>query len=79
VQLDAPLVPDAALFSLDARQGLRRVGILASRTRRDRDPAQQPAAQDAWVRDTRRGVLRAGGQATNAVTSRNAVGVRYGT
>src|SRR5688572_5178010 len=26
------------------------------------DPAQQPAAQDTWLRDTRRGVLRAGGQ-----------------
>ena len=43
-------------------QGHRPVGVLASRTRRDRRPAQQPAAQDAWLCDTRRGVLRAGGQ-----------------
>jgi hypothetical protein len=40
--------------------GHRPVGVLASRTRRDRDPAQQ--AQDAWLRDTRRGVRLAGGQ-----------------
>src|SRR4051812_19883728 len=43
-------------------QGHRPVGVLAGRTRRDRDPAQQPAAQDAWLCDPRRGVRRAGGQ-----------------
>jgi hypothetical protein len=42
--------------------GHRPVEVLASRTRRDRDPAQQPAAQDARLRDPRRGVRRAGGQ-----------------
>jgi transposase, IS30 family len=42
--------------------GHRPVEVLASRTRRDRDPAQQPATQDARLRDRRRGVRRAGGQ-----------------
>ena len=42
--------------------GRRPVGVLAGRARRDRRPAQQSAAQDARLRDPRRGVRRAGGQ-----------------
>src|SRR4051812_10403828 len=42
--------------------GHRLVGVLAGRARRDRRPAQQSAAQDARLRDPRRGVRRAGGQ-----------------
>jgi IS30 family transposase len=41
--------------------GHRPVGVLAGRTRRNRGPAQQSAAQDAWFRDPRRGVRHAGG------------------
>ena len=41
--------------------GRRPVGV-ASRARRDRRPAQQSTAQDARLRDPRRGVRRAGGQ-----------------
>src|SRR3954464_11645754 len=57
-------------------QGHRPVGVLASRTRRDRDPAQQPAAQDARLRDPRRGVRRAGGQGRQRRHVTNAEGVR---
>jgi hypothetical protein len=42
--------------------GHRPVGVLAGRARRDRGPAQWSAAQDARLRDPRRGVRRAGGQ-----------------
>ena len=42
--------------------GRRPVGVLAGRARRDRRPAQRSAAQDARLRDPRRGVRRAGGQ-----------------
>jgi IS30 family transposase len=42
-------------------QGHRPIGVLAGRTRRDCRPAQQSAAQDARLRDPRRGVRRAGG------------------
>src|SRR5687767_10136680 len=43
-------------------QGHRPVGVLAGRARRDRCAAQQSAAQDARLRDPRRGVRQAGGQ-----------------
>src|SRR4051812_44452278 len=58
-------------------QGHRPVGVLASRTRRHRDPAQQRKTLGFATPDEVFAALV--DKATNAVTARNAEGVRYGT